>query len=372
MKVIALFSIFFCSILIADSSTETLRDSVCGNGIVEIGEDCDGGSCCSSSCTFQLSSTTCRASVGPCDPSESCTGFDVDCPADLTGSFETACSGLYFTFNNIVYSWLNYDVISFGNFTTNTGDIEGRIAVRNNVNIQEGCSIGDQTHSQSTDLTVPFAFIAGGDVVFASGAIFPNGSNVPYPGEAEDLFVGGNFTGPDYLSSIIAGTCYTPGCFNSAFDNLQSCYSGYQNSLASNADNVNSTFQWGGWYLSCQDSSASSYYVTVAGDDLSSGTITWISMSSCNPTAHWVINIAGTDDVTFSGISFPDTPSNVVYNVLGSGRTINVGATALHGTLLAPFNILNNPFGVIIGRVITGDIIASQQIGKIQCPSLSS
>jgi choice-of-anchor A domain-containing protein len=262
---------------------------------------------------------------------------------------------------------LNYDVISFNNFIAVTGDTEGRIAVRNNVNIQQGYSIGYQTHSQSTDLTVPFALIAGGNVAFGSGAIYPDGSNSPYVGEPEDMFVGGSFTGPDYLSALVSGTCSSPGCMNAAFDSLQSCYAGYQSSLASNADNVQSLFQWSGWYLTCNDVTASSYFVTVTASELASET--WISMSNCNPAAHWVINIPGTDSVTFSGSSFPNAANNVIYNVLGSGRTINVGATALEGTLLSPFNTLSDPFSVIIGRVIAGDITASRQVNKIACAS---
>ncbi|KAJ4335244.1 hypothetical protein N0V87_006285 [Didymella glomerata] len=88
----------------------TIGEPVCGNGIVEAGEDCDCGgtsqcgsnSCCDAStckfknnavcddsnedcckdCQFASSSTVCRASVGPCDPQETCNGTSPYCPED--------------------------------------------------------------------------------------------------------------------------------------------------------------------------------------------------------------------------------------------------------------------------------------------------
>jgi cysteine-rich repeat protein len=61
--------------------------SLCGNGIVDPGENCDdggtaNGDCCSSSCLFDSSTSVCRASAGPCDVAEHCTGASATCPAN--------------------------------------------------------------------------------------------------------------------------------------------------------------------------------------------------------------------------------------------------------------------------------------------------
>ena len=37
----------------------------CGNGVVDLGEQCDGGTCCTASCTFVASGTVCRSAGGP-------------------------------------------------------------------------------------------------------------------------------------------------------------------------------------------------------------------------------------------------------------------------------------------------------------------
>jgi hypothetical protein len=46
----------------------------CGNGIIEGTEQCDGGACCNTNCTFKTSATVCRAAASTCDLAEKCTG----------------------------------------------------------------------------------------------------------------------------------------------------------------------------------------------------------------------------------------------------------------------------------------------------------
>ncbi|KAH6618471.1 ADAM 8 precursor [Boeremia exigua] len=97
----------------------TIGEPVCGNGIVEEGEDCDCGgtsqcgdnSCCNPNtcrfinnavcddsnedccrnCQYANSTVVCRASQGPCDPQETCNGTSPYCPADTWEAAGTSC-----------------------------------------------------------------------------------------------------------------------------------------------------------------------------------------------------------------------------------------------------------------------------------------
>ncbi len=64
---------------------------VCGNGIVENSESCDGGPCCDSLCRFRSSSSVCRAAVSSCDLQEMCSGSSSSCPANAFAPAGTLC-----------------------------------------------------------------------------------------------------------------------------------------------------------------------------------------------------------------------------------------------------------------------------------------
>ncbi|KAF7179286.1 hypothetical protein CNMCM7691_008218 [Aspergillus felis] len=107
------------SCLVSNSNISTITDGQCGNGIVEVGEECDCGancaenSCCDGStcrlrvgadcddaaspcctnCQFASADTVCRPSTGPCDIEETCTGNSTTCPADQFLSDGQRCRG---------------------------------------------------------------------------------------------------------------------------------------------------------------------------------------------------------------------------------------------------------------------------------------
>jgi extracellular elastinolytic metalloproteinase len=69
---------------------------VCGNGVLDAGEQCDDGDtqdgdCCSSACQFESVATECRASAGACDVAEFCTGDSGTCPGDDFAPDTTEC-----------------------------------------------------------------------------------------------------------------------------------------------------------------------------------------------------------------------------------------------------------------------------------------
>ena len=109
-----------------DSAYVFVRPSaVCGNAVVEPGEACDGGACCTSRCAFASSETTCtgtsnggpcddtsdrcsgtantcvdrflttmcRRTAGECDAAEVCTGTTGSCPPDAAAAPGSPCGG---------------------------------------------------------------------------------------------------------------------------------------------------------------------------------------------------------------------------------------------------------------------------------------
>jgi hypothetical protein len=89
----------------SDSSTQTITvnaAAVCGNGITEGNEQCDGGACCNTDCTFKSASNVCRASAGDCDVAETCTGSAATCPANTFVAAGTSCNdGLFCNVNEV-------------------------------------------------------------------------------------------------------------------------------------------------------------------------------------------------------------------------------------------------------------------------------
>jgi Disintegrin len=101
-----------------DPSRQTITLQMCGNGIVENGEDCDPGKgtnstccdsstckflggavcdpssspCCTAQCQFAPATQVCRAAKDPnCDTTEVCTGNSSACPADVFAPNGKSC-----------------------------------------------------------------------------------------------------------------------------------------------------------------------------------------------------------------------------------------------------------------------------------------
>jgi len=320
-------------------------------GICDVAEKCTGSSAACPGDVFAPPTQTCRASVGPCDPAEKCSGTAAACPGDLNGSFETACPGL--TLLNTAFTY--YNVIAFGSFTAGTGDIEQRLAVGGNFQVGNGWSLGASI--DATDGNLAYSLVVNGNGQIGSGAILN-----------EAVFIGGTFTegNPNNGIAALVTHCTPPvgGCLTSQFNAAQQCYAGFQNTLALNADNVAHLIQWSGLSVTCNSPTATTYYLTLTPAEMD--LFTWTTLNGCNTNAKWVIKIGGTGDVTFSGGSFPAPANQVIYNIIGSGRLINVGATQVAGSVLAPYNNIYQPSGDINGKVIANNIY-SRQILDGQC-----
>lgn len=72
--------------------TFVVATTVCGNLILEAGEECDGGPCCNpSTCTLLAAGTQCAPALGECSISANCTGLDASCPNRVYKTQGTPC-----------------------------------------------------------------------------------------------------------------------------------------------------------------------------------------------------------------------------------------------------------------------------------------
>jgi len=201
-------------------------------------------------------------------------------------------------------------------------------------------------------------------VSWVSGAIYPDGSGIPIPDQlSEDIFVGGTPTIPGYLMPLVSGTCGTPGCLDGAFDTALTFYKYMQTLFANLPANTKSHVENQGLYIECSDTKATQYVVNVDASTINS--ITWYTTYGCNLDAVWIINVNG-GDVTFSGDYLPTIAEKTVWNIVGKGRTVTV-VTEVRGNMLAPENTLKQTGGVIVGKVVFGNIAFSLQINLPKC-----
>src|SRR5262245_66214743 len=70
------------------ASAPRAHAAVCGDGIVDVGEQCDAGSangafisCCTVDCALRAAGETCRVATAPCDLEATADGATRECPA---------------------------------------------------------------------------------------------------------------------------------------------------------------------------------------------------------------------------------------------------------------------------------------------------
>jgi len=367
----------------------------CGDSVVDDSEDCDSGvangqvgSCCSSTCTYVASNVVCRAAAGECDNVEMCTGSSAVCPADTFKPEATPCSQPFGICNlelqyhcpgnaatcmevapNALFEWDAYTLISFNSYTANGGDIEGAMAVRNRANLASydvGLKLGQ------SDAYTLFSLLVARNATWVSGEVHPDAGS-PWTDRNGNTFpqgyigVGGIFEAPAYLQASVLQNAYITGA---QFDEAQQYYQKIQNLLAGLPTNAEAKVIYGnGLQVTCDASATGLVHFTVSGDILSK--TQWYITVGCQFDAGYIIDVTGSGNVVIQGGAFSGIVEKVVYNVLGSGRTIT-GATGVSGNILAPGNSYTQNAGVTYGRVIVADVPEARQNNKPNCTDFKS
>jgi len=233
--------------------------------------------------------------------------------------------------------------------TITHGDIQGRVATRNNFKGVNGSSIGDQITGNGL-----FTLIAGGDISL-DGEAFPLSQNIFVGGSAVDV--------PASVSARVTGNCPSSGCANDAFDNVLAYWNAFSSQLSAGTDNVDLTFENGIVTITCQSSTSSLNFVNIDASEFNQ--ITGYATVSCASTASFVFNILGNGDVEFNGNPI-ESSGYVVYNVAGS-RAITV-VSSVNGNIVAPSATFNQVGGTVYGQLVAGNVINVIQINRPSCP----
>src|SRR5262249_37897709 len=99
--------------------------SVCGNGVVEPGEACDGTACCTAQCALAPLATVCRPAARACDAADYCDGASATCGADLAQPNGTACGGGATRLGGVcgdLLAWWKLDEASGTHFADSSGN----------------------------------------------------------------------------------------------------------------------------------------------------------------------------------------------------------------------------------------------------------
>jgi len=353
--------------------------SVCGNGKVEPGEQCDGGECCFN-CTY--STAVCRPAAGECDVAETCSGSSVDCPADVLKPAGTACGEFFgicdvrleksctgtnprcfgppaapILYNNV--AWEDFNVISFDGVKIHGGDVEGRLASKNSADLA-GFSLGAAL-TIANDGPAPYSLFVAGDATWTDGSLYPD--QPPSGDYRAEAFVGGTFTAPQYLQDRRSAP-FTTAEAAAKFDDASTYYINLQSQLSALPTNADAEIKYtNGLFITCA-AAADIYHVVIAGADFNN--VDWVNLNGCKFTARWIVEITGTGNVFIKGQPFPAIVERVIYNIVGSGRVIH-GDTGVAGHILAPRNSYQQVGGVSYGKVIVGNIIEARQANKPNC-----
>jgi len=246
-------------------------------------------------------------------------------------------------------------VVSFNDLTITNGDIQDRVAVRNNFYASNGASVGDKL----TD-GCGYGLIIGGNLYFSNdGAVYPLN---------QTFFVGGTASLPSYFNGQVlscASFNSSPGCVNSYFDSLAAYWNQFSNTFMAQTDNAQITIDQAGIAtLSC-NSTSDNYFVHISASNFNQ--ITGYNPTNCRTSSNWILNVVGNDDITITG-NPPPVTGFILVNIGSTGR-VNI-ATSVQASIVATQATINMVGGTIYGAVIAGNFSNVVQINEpTNCPA---
>lgn len=236
-----------------------------------------------------------------------------------------------------------YNVLTFGDFTSQNDQIAGKLAASGDVTIATSYSVGYALSTPST-----YSVVAGGDVTLSNGSVKLGG-----------ILAGGNVT----LTNVnVEGSVVEHGNVASQinFSSTKNQLTAFSNQLASTASNAVSEAKWGGLFFT--GTNAVNYFSVDASDfanisylqysvPTNSISIINVSGTAANLTPSWGGNFG------VNGLSKSDA-GNVLYN-FPDATSLTLGGSI--GTVVALKATVNLVGGEICGDLISGSVSGTSE-----------
>lgn len=248
-----------------------------------------------------------------------------------------------------------FNVMTFGDFSAPSSDVEGRLYAGGNVSLSS-YSVGDKLQG---GMVGGDTLVVGGDLSFTNGAVYHG-----------NIKVGGSAAGVG--SSVVSGTTNAGYTLT---DNLgaaglpvdfvaeQARLTGISASLGALGNTGTSEFKWSQLFLT-GGASAGRQVFNVSAQDLAAATN--VVVDGIADGVDVVINVTGANASMSGGLDpfFEDNRENILFNFLDA-ETLNLANIGVQGSILATGADITTAWGVVWGQVVAESWDGPMQINQV-------
>lgn len=274
------------------------------------------------------------------------------------------------------YYYTDFHVISFGDFFSLNGDVEGRLLVGGNFEIDwaGGFSVGDKLVTwppTPIDNQRPYSLVVALNITcFQNGIIQPR-----YDGYEEWIFAQNylepkNCT-PYHQIEYQKGYCEfaNSDCLRSTIDDIEAYYTTISQNIYATTQTARYTKWYGGGIkISFKGTAGQDVYIKIPNSVWNSAEyVIFEDIDIVSQTVYVSFVCDDTEPTKFWDGQWPGKSAKTVFNWLGEGPQI-MAMGSIEGTVLAPGRTLNQTTGAITGaQVIVRDVVNFNQANKQLC-----
>ncbi|MEX2454384.1 MAG: choice-of-anchor A family protein [Rhodospirillaceae bacterium] len=248
----------------------------------------------------------------------------------------------------------DFNVMTFGDFSANSSDVEGRVYAGGNVSLNS-YSVG---YTLSGDMVGGDSLVVGGNLNFGYGSV--NHGNVVVGGSSTitDSF---HWTMHNAGLSITSnvGVAGLPVDFTAEYARLSAISTG----LAALGATGTSEYKWGQIFLTGAGADDIEVFTISAADLAASNTL---NISGVEDGKTVIVNVTGATASMSGGLDqfFERNRENVIFNFF-EADTLSLANIGVQGSILAVDADINSSWGVIWGQVVANNWNGPMQVNEV-------